>query len=736
MASCLVPDFPAVLAALEHLKELDKQLKEERVSFSPEASLHLTEITAAVTELEADRRAAHEHLEVETIENSKLRHQINNLRERMSQEIMADVAAARASNAEEIEELHKDLHTVSQLQEATVRRQEVLQSQNEELCPQREQVKAEHEEIIAAQNEQITVKYGLQMQLDRTRDQIEELESCIAAVGQETITLQQKMVVEREAVAVKKENLTREVDQVEEKIKQEKQTIRSSRRELNLLNDKKQEAQDRLSELMFDVANLEGNARRMAESRSLCEKHLQAETQKHQELKLQRETLKKELLELGEAFKETVKCLKEEIGTVESRIKQGRTSRLQCQNSLAQIYEVFKHQREEENEVKVEYFYVSQQLERSKLQLEERIASIVKHGKQIKEMDKQIAELREVDTITKRVFERNQEELSDNMDTEKKNISQLEEEKSRLTWLLEEETRKQEEHVEKMTSEISSTRRRYQELREEEAALQKRQPKSVDANLLISHTAQCEEEFRQKETKRKEEIEKCTLETESIMRSNEEKQREVEEEEEMLKEVEAKWNEEQTRNKTLKALTSDLRRKRSDLERSIEVMKEETVCLLQPKDEMKEELEEMRKSYMEVLDKQASELRAVEVNVYDNSVKLEQVGVENSRLRLRITQMKEEVRGAGEDRDRYRQEVQQFKQDIQDLVQGLQDAWREDSLVSQDGQSRDGVLLVSMGDMLDQLKTRRQQLGRVCSLLHQHMLNFSRRLGDKSIEST
>lgn len=51
MATCLVPDFPAVMIALEHLKELDKQLKEDGIPFSPEASLHLTEITSAITQL-------------------------------------------------------------------------------------------------------------------------------------------------------------------------------------------------------------------------------------------------------------------------------------------------------------------------------------------------------------------------------------------------------------------------------------------------------------------------------------------------------------------------------------------------------------------------------------------------------------------------------------------------------------------------------------------------------------
>ncbi|XP_035515483.1 coiled-coil domain-containing protein 175 [Morone saxatilis] len=732
MASCLVPDFPAVMVALEHIKELDKQLKEDGVPFSPEASLHLTEITAAITELEADRRATHEHLEVETIENSMLRHQINSIRERMSHDIMADVAAARASNAEEIEQLHKDLRTVCQLQEDTVKRREALLRQNEALYPERERVRAEHVEVVASLNDQITFKYGLQMQLDWTLEQIEELRSCVAAVEQDKATLQQNLVLEREALAVKQGSLDREVDQVEGKIKQQKQEIRRSRGELDRVDDKKREAHDHLAKLTIDLAKVESNFRRLTASRCQCEKQLEGETQKHQELRQQRETLKKELCDLVEAFSAAIQRLKQDIITVDGKLEDGRRSRLHCQDCLAQIYEILKHQLNEEDEVSVEHSHVSQQLERSKLQLEERIASIVKHSKEIKEMDKQIRDTLEADTINQRVFERSQEEMCGNVDTEKKNIRHFEEEKKRLRRLLEETKRKQEEHVAKMTSDIASTRRRYEELQQEEAALQQQHPESTDTDSLMGHVRQCEVEYGQTQSQRRQDIERCAAEAESIARGNEEKQREVEEKEEMLKEVEAKWSEEESRHQRLKMLTYELRRKRCDLELSIQQLKEKSASLLQPKEEMKAELEEVRGSYMGRLGAQASELKAVELSIYDNGVKLEEVSVENSRLQLRIRHMAEAASRARANKERYRQDTHQLKQDMKDLSEKLQEAWREDFLLTQDRQSSDGVLLEAMSGMLSHLKTRRQQLGSVGTLLHRHMLDFSKRLGDQT----
>ncbi len=732
MASCPVPDFPAVIVALEHLKELDKQLKDDGIPFSSEASLHLTEVTAAVTELEAERRAAHEQLEVENIENSKLRHQINNIRERMTRDIVADVAAARTSNAEEMEQLLKELAAVSQLQEATVKRQEALLSQNKTLNPEREQAKAECDEIVAALNEQITFKYGLQMQVDQTKDEIEELKSCTAAVEQDKITLHQNMALEREAFSVKRDNLSREADEAEEKVKQQKQSVKRTRRELDRVNNKKRETYSHLDELTVHMAKLESNLRQLTTSRRQCEKQLEEETRYHTELRQQRETLKKELCELKEALRVSLQHLKEEIATVEAKMEKGRESRSLHQDSLTRIRNIFKRQYDEENEEREDLFHVYQQLERSKLQLEERVASIVKHSQEIKEMDKQIAERLEANTINKHIFERNQEELCDNVSTGKRDISHLKEEKMRLTMLLEEAERKQEEHVAKMTSDISSTRRRYQELRQEEAALQQRRPQSVDADSLISHVTQCEVEYRQKETKHCQEIEQCTAETEIITKSNEEKQREVEEHEERLKEVEATWNKEQSRHQRLKLLTSELQRQSGDLELSIQALREKTGPLLEPKEERKAELEAMREDYMTLLNKQASELRAVEINIYDNKVRLEQVNMENSRLHLCVTQMTESISRAREDTTRYRQEIHQLKQNVKAVFESLQDAWKQDVLLTQDCQSRDDVLLKSMSDMLSSLKTKTLKLENVSMVLHQHMLDFSKRLGDKA----
>lgn len=729
MASRVVPDFPAVLVALEHINELDKELKEEGVSFSLEANFHLSETTAAVTGLEAERRAAHEHLEVATIENSMLRHQINNTRDQMSEVVMADVAAARASNAEEIAQLHKDLLAVSQLQETTVKKNEALVSQNEVLSLEREKVKLEHQGVIAALNQEITQKHALQMQLDQTRENIEELLSLIATFEQNTSTLQQCLASEKEAFAVCRDYLSQELDQNEKRIKDQEQEIMRSRKELKSLNENKRDASDRVDELRVQNIQLESSIQRFMASKSQCEKNLEAEKETHQQLKAQKEALTKEMDELIKAFNKTVKSLKEETAAIEERMVEATASRLRIQDTLAQVYEVFKMYDEEETEVRAEYDYVSAQLEKSKLQLEERIASIVRHKNEVNEMNQQIEDLREADRINKRVFERDQDELCGNMDVERQHMKAFEDEKMQLQKLLEETKRKQEEHVKKMTADIKGTWRKYKELQKEEATLKARQPLSYDA--LKSHIVESEVEYKRIESVCREEINQCSSETENVMVSCRERQKEAAEKEEILQEVEAKWKEKLSRHEELKKLETELKMKKYDLEQSIESLKEDTVSQLQPKEEMKAELERIRASHMKQLSKQASELKSAEMGLYDSGVKLEQVHVENSRLQLCIRQMTQDAARAREDKDRHRQETMQLKRDTKTLIKSIQEAWRDEMLLTQERHNIDAALMTPMNALQSHLKSRGQQLSHVQTLLHEQMLDFSRRLGDK-----
>lgn len=51
-------------------------------------------------------------------------------------------------------------------------------------------------------------------------------------------------------------------------------------------------------------------------------------------------------------------------------------------------------------------------------------------------------------------------------------------------------------------------------------------------------------------------------------------------------------------------------------------------------EDLKKELQTLREDHMELLSTQAEQIRAIERSVYENGLMLEQVNMENSRLRL------------------------------------------------------------------------------------------------------
>ncbi|KAM4603930.1 uncharacterized protein ccdc175 [Polymixia lowei] len=698
MASCLVPDFPAVMIALEHLGELDKQLKEERVPFSPEASLHLREITAAITELEASRRAVHEQLEVETIENGKLRDQVQKLRDGISKEITADVAAARESNADEMEQLHNDLNSISQLLEVMVKRQEALFRQNAALYPERELVKAEHSSDIVALNYQISQKASRQIQLNQTLNKVDKLKTCIAALEQNKITLQQNMILERETFTVTKDDLLRELDQAVGSIQQQKQENERKSKELEIANIHQRDKEDCLIELTNQKVQLEHSIQWLTASQCQCEKQLKEEIQNHHEMVQEMEILEKELCEVRKYFNITTQCLQEDVITVDLEMEESRTVRSVYQDSLGKASESFKSQRREEDKVRAVHLNVSRQLERSRLQLEERIASIIKHRNKIGEMEEEIRQLLETN-INKGLFQKSLEELHSQLDMKKKNICQFEEEKVRLSWLLEEAKREQEEHVGKASCHISDTRRRYQELQQEEVALQQYQSMSCGIDSLASQVTQAEIDYIQMENTYHQEIEQYTAESEHVARCSKEKEKED---------------------------------RKTQQEVSIQRLKESTSSLLQPKEQMKAELVAMRAHRMDLLANQASELRSIEISLYDNGLKLEQVNMENSRLHLCIAQMKDDIANAGKDKKRYLKEIDRLREEVSALFEHLLEAWREDLLVTREYQDSDGVVLKSLGFLLDQLQTRRLRLGNINTHLHQQLLYISKLLDKRT----
>ncbi|CAN9510809.1 unnamed protein product [Ophioblennius macclurei] len=736
MASCLVPDFPAVQVALEHLRELDRDLAAAdgtRTRFGPEAGTHLAQIAGAVSELEAERRAAREQLEVASIENSELRHRLHTLGHTMGEELKAQVAAALTSVTVEMEELRGDLSAAARLEEDTADKRRHLLEKNEALRPQTEALEAELQARQAALNEDAALKLRLQEHLDLTRDRTQQMASDTAALQQDLLALQEDAALERDAFATARDEVTREEELMEEEVQQQKHAVRGRSRELDAARKKKDEACRRLERLAGRAAALEGGLQTLTASQRRCEERREEEAQKRRDLLRRGELLEAEPGQVEEESQLAVCRLQQEVEAVEQEIEEARAAGRRLREKLRAAGEVDRRRQAEESRVGEEHSLLSQQLQRSKRLLEERRAAAVRYRQEAREMEQHIRELRDANAAAETAFQKNWEELRGQVITESEKVAQMEEEEARLRSLLERSRRKQEEHQAEVESRIGATRRRREELRREEAELRQRAPEDADADLLRSLVAQMERKRKEAEEAHREEMEKLAAEAEVVLRSNQEKRRAAEEKEEVLKEAEQKHEEAQRRREGAEALHRELLALRTRLAASVEEQTAARSSLLLQREELKAQLVEAQERHLHLLDRHASELCAVEAHIYNGGVRLERVHLENSRLQLAIATMEEEAGRARRDHRRHLQETQRLLGATQEQREALREAWKEEALLTRRHQSDHAHLLDAFGVLMEQLETRRRRVGGVGSLLNAHLMDFSRRLGGRGL---
>ncbi|XP_053365238.1 coiled-coil domain-containing protein 150-like [Clarias gariepinus] len=207
------------------------------------------------------------------------------------------------------------------------------------------------------------------------------------------------------------------------------------------------------------------------------------------------------------------------------------------------------------------------------------------------------------------------------------------------------------------------------------------------------------------------------MEADSVTRAQLEQEKELKDQESVLSKVEALFEVEHSRNQALKQQTTELKARKSHLELSMRDVKERTAAMLRTKEDLKKELQTLREDHMELLSTQAEQIRAIERSVYENGLMLEQVNMENSRLRLCIEQMKEDIINARKEKETHTQEMSWMKEEVQSIYIRLVDAWITDKLATEESAETDQKFLEAMQMFMLQVQDQERHLGDINSRL-------------------
>ncbi|XP_046712304.1 myosin-J heavy chain isoform X2 [Silurus meridionalis] len=683
MASCLVPDFPAVNVALEHLGDLDKQLRAERVSFSQEASHHLSEIAEAIKELEASRKATHEELEVETIETGKLRYQLLSQHDSTAAEISAAVAAARDANAAEIDELQLEMANVLQEIESMEKRRELLEEQNVLLLPEHQRLNICYTELLEQLNRQLSEKADTQISLNETRKETQSTREEISRVHSTRKYLQDNLIGERKHFEETKKMLEKEIDEMMNSIQEQAKTNTELQEELDVVVAEFVKKEKRADGLSNRISSLERSLVRLKTSQHKHEDQIRDKTEKSDQLTHLKELREKEFRELRDALNLRLLSLQENIATVERQIEEEQKENGVRLEAVSELSSIFRVQREKEDDAQVERSGLSTELDKSKQRLDKIYVSIAKNKREIKEMEEEMKQLHEANRLTVELFRKNMVELEGELVKEKNSRETLEVERDELGVRIETLKEQHEDSMRKLCSAVSLHKTRHSELAEEKKKLQEHESMSSLAEELTHHISRAEEERKQMETMCKNEIQQLNTEAESINRARLDEEKELKDRELELSKVEAQFDVDLSQHQVLIKRTTELQAMKDHLQLSIQEVKEQTAAMLQPREALKEELQTLRENHMELLRSYSEQISTTEKSIYKNGQMLENVNVENSRLHVCIEQMKKEISNARRETEKYTQEIGWMKEEVQSIYRTLVDAWVIDKLVTE-----------------------------------------------------
>ncbi|XP_043119569.1 golgin subfamily A member 6-like protein 22 [Puntigrus tetrazona] len=735
MATCLVPDFPTVRIALEHLGELDKRLREEGVSFSQEASHHLRETAEAIKELESSRKLAREKLEIETIETSKLRHQSVNLEDDIRSEISNFVTAAREGNAAEMNRLQSELKAVADDIQSMEEKQQFLEQENTALIQEKENIKGNYEDDVDQMNQQLSNKASIQMMVTEKQNEIQSLKDKIVQVKAAQQDLKENMIQKSKTFAESKHAVKIEIEEIVFKIKEQRKINAVARKELDIFKSELQDKEETITQCEEHISQMEKNIARMAVSEMMYKEWLNEEKSQKEEADHQKESHERKLLELAEAIEQKVQVLQGQMVEIENEIKEEQKVKSALSEPLAKLSDIFSTQRKEEDDMIAEQHSLSKRLEENKLRHEKDVISIAKCRFEIKNMNEEMRQLHDANIINVDMFKKTLEELDGELAKQIMSRASVEAEREKIGQSRKTLKEEHEEYVKEINAAIKQTEKRYEELLEEKKKLQDHILLNSVIKDLTEELANSEKVGKQMEMNYQAEIQQLTRDVESITQAHTEKEQELKDRELILETVESQFDIDHLKHQTLKNQITELLTQRKHLEVSIEEVTKQTAALLQPKEDLKRELMTLRAKHMEMLTANAAVISEVEKSIYKNKVMLEQVTMENSRLHVCIEQLKEEILDAKKEKETYMQEAEWMNEEVQSLFKTLTDTWKTDTLLTEESANRDRKIVENIYNLVVRIQERKHHISDINNRLEEELVGMGSVLKPKTLKT-
>ncbi|XP_066464316.1 coiled-coil domain-containing protein 175 [Eleutherodactylus coqui] len=732
-AGLSVPDCRAVRAVLEHFMEVEKQVKDKDPGFDEDISQHLMAVADAVMELEGIRRNSRELLEVETIENSKLRYRIVHLPRIVTREIEDAVTSARESIASERLQLENELKRVNWELEKTERKQKELEEMNVYLSQQEDTLWAEHEEAVALLNQQMAGKAHQSILVNETHNKRKEAEEAVTDYQNRTEDLAEDMAIERQQFTEETGKLTAEI--VETKRKTEIQDARNAEKKVHLSQRRSVlfDVEEKINLEQENISSLKGKVLLLQASHGRLTNKLDMQQKQSVDTSNKIDVLQLHMANEKEHFYNQSNSLKDEISKLDEQMNTAEMLHASLKKENKDVKQKYQAASEEEDTQRVIKRDMANQLEKSRSALDEKQELLGKLKMELTEMEQDTERLLESTRISTEQLTAHVEEFKENLASEHQKRMSIQIRKGEVTketelWQLSEESfmaemkkRIQNGHNKKavLTIEGSRLRREIEKWGKEIRSINEEQAQS--SKEYSSQVQSLQDQIIILEEKMKKSISGFENQQENLTKNIP-----------IMNAAEDAYNKEHVNYEDLKKKASAMKNKQKSLEGSINTITKDLEVNTKIKDTKKASLKELRKLAFEKLQGSLATLKLIDKEIYETNRRLELVIMENCRLKLQNAQHKESISATISESQEHLSITNQLEKDQASLIEHLHEGWDRDTLVCSDFSERDQEILDSIVELLRKISTRDAKVGHLNDVLHQKYMGLSSLLQSKA----
>ncbi|XP_073494844.1 coiled-coil domain-containing protein 175 [Phyllobates terribilis] len=728
-----VPDCKAVSVVLEHFMEVEKQVKGEDPALDDDVSQNLMAVAEAVKELEDIRRRTRELLEVETIENSKLRYKIIHLPRILTREIEDAVTSARESIALERRQLEKELMSITLELEKSQRKEKETEEMNVFLSQQGETLWDKHQEAVDLLNQQMAGKAHQSIRVNETHNKRKEAEEAVIEYQNRTEDLAEDMAIERQQFIEETERLTAEIAETQRKTEiqdaknAEKKVYISQRRSvLYELEEKINMEKENISSMKGRVLLLEASHGRLTNKLGLQKKQSADTENKIDILQLHMANRTEQFSNQSNSLKDEISKLDEQMNAAEILHK----SLTEKHKDLKLKYQTASEEEDRQHAIKKD---LAKQLATSRSALDEKQDLIGKLKMELTEMEHDTENLLESLRISTEQLATHVEEFKENLTSERQKRMSIQIKKDEVAKEMELWKLSEEGFVTEMKKRVQQGQNKKAFLTNEGSRLQ-REVEKWDKEIcsINEEWAKASEQYSSQVQSLKDQIQFLEEKMKNAILDLDNRQENLAKNIPIMNAAEDTYNKEHINYEDVKKKSSAMKSKQKALEGSINTITKDIEANCKIKDTKKDSLKALRKSAFEKLQGDLEMLKLIDKEIYETNRRLELVLMENCRLKLKNAQYKDDISAIIGESQNHLSAADHLEKEQASLIDHLHEGWDQDILVCSDFSERDQEILDAITDLLRKISNREEKVGHLNNVLHEKVTGLSSLLESKA----